>query len=259
MPQTRSILTVCQAYFMRLSYFLILLSALFTVLWTGLCAAGVWPWLELPIGFAGQPYENAGKLVQIGLMVLALMLAFYLPAHNRIAALEHSHRDFRISVTDVTRAYHEAHAADRRGAFRLASEFDAVKERLAYLREHPDLGDLEPELLEVAAEMSHVSHELAKIYSDEKIDRARTFLKQRQQEVERFNERLEDARIVVHELRQWCRDMDLEESVAKAQLQRVREELFELLPELSAQLQDPPDPRGTTHSVVRMTQKRPPD
>ncbi|MCA0870240.1 DNA repair protein [Seohaeicola saemankumensis] len=244
---------------MRLSYFLILLCALGTVLWTALSAAGIWPWLELPIGLAGQPYENGGKLVQIGLMVLALMLAFYLPAHARIAALEHSHRDFRISVTDVARAYHEAHAADRRGAFQLASEFDAVKERLAYLREHPDLGDLEPELLEVAAEMSHVSHELAKIYSDEKVDRARTFLKQRQQEVDRFNERLEDARIVVQELRQWCRDVDLEESVAKAQLQRVREELFELLPELSVQLQDPPEPGGTSHSVVPMTQKRPPD
>lgn len=259
MRQTRSLVIVLQAYFMRLSYFLIILSALFAVVWTLLCAVGVWPWLELPIGFGGQAYENAGRVFQLGLTALTLMLAFFLPAHSRLAELEHSHRDFRISVTDVARAYHEAHAADRRGTFQLASEFDAVKERLAYLREHPDLGDLEPELLEVAAEMSHVSHELAKVYSDEKVDRARTFLKQRQQEVDRFNTRLEDARIVVQELRQWCRDVDLEESVAKAQLQRVREELFELLPELSAQLQDPPEPGGSSHSVVPMTQKRPPD
>jgi len=32
-----------------------------------------------------------------------------------------------------------------------APEFDAVRERLAYLRDHPDLSRLEPEVLEVAA------------------------------------------------------------------------------------------------------------
>lgn len=260
MSATRSLFLLLQAYFMRLSFFLIMAAALASVAWTGLCLAGRLPWLELPLSFGGQPVENAGILFQLGLTGLALALAFYLPSHHRIAALEHSHRDFRISIQDVARAYHLAHAADRAGAFRLASEFDAVKERLAFLRNHPDLAELEPELLEVAAEMSRISHELAQVYSDEKVDRARTFLTQRQQEVDRFNNRLEEARIVLQELRQWTRDVELEESVARAQLQRLRDELFELLPELSVQMQDPPEPGGAgqPRSVVPMTPKQAP-
>ena len=51
---------------------------------------------------------------------------------------------------------------------------------------HPDLGALEPEILELAAQMSRISQDLAETYSDEKVDRARTFLQQRQQEIDTF-------------------------------------------------------------------------
>jgi len=67
----------------------------------------------------------------------------------------------------------------------MSSEFDAVRERLAYLRDHPDLDSLEPQVLELAAQMSHQSRELSDIYNDEKVTRAKTFLKQRQEEAER--------------------------------------------------------------------------
>ncbi|KUJ80626.1 DNA repair protein [Ruegeria marisrubri] len=230
-----------QTVFLRLTFFLICAAALFAVTATTLSALGIWPWLTLEAGFGETAYPNAGMFAQIGLTCLVLMLAFYLPANGRIMALENTHRKFDLQMQDIVHAYQVAHAADRSGVFTLASEFDAVKERLAYLRDHPDLQGLEPEVLELASQMSQISHELATVYSDAKVERARAFLKQRQEEIELFKDRLEDAQIILHELRQWTRDVDIEESIAKAQLGRLRDELFELLPELSAQLRSPPD------------------
>lgn len=250
MSALRTFLFHVQAGFLRLTLFLVCGAAIFGIVATMLSAFGVWPWLSLQAGIGAQPVENAGMVAQIGLTCLALMLAFYLPANGRIMALERSHRNFSLNMDDVTRAYHAAHAADREGTFQIASEFDAVKDRLAFLREHPELGDLEPQVLELAAQMSQVSHELAEIYSDDKVTRARTFLKQRQEEIEQFSARLDDAKIVMHELRQWTRDVEIDESVARSQLSRLREELFELLPELSAQLQSPPDGTDPDASLV---------
>lgn len=230
-----------QTVFLRLTFFLICAAALFAVTATTLSALGIWPWLTLEAGFGETAYPNAGMFAQIGLTCLVLMLAFYLPSNGRIMALENTHRKFDLQMQDVVHAYQVAHAADRSGVFTLASEFDAVKERLAYLRDHPDLQQLEPEVLELASQMSQVSHELATVYSDAKVERARTFLKQRQEEIELFKNRLEEAQIILHELRQWTRDVDIEESIARAQLARLRDELFELLPELSAQLRRPPE------------------
>ena len=124
------------------------------------------------------------------------------------------------------------HAADRQHTFQLSSEFDAVRERLAYLRDHPDLSTLEPSLLEVAAQMSHISTELAQVYSDDKIDRARKFLEQRQEEIATFNSRLDQAKAISTEMKQWFHEVELEESVCAAQLERLREEMREMMPEL---------------------------
>ncbi|SLN11443.1 hypothetical protein ROG8370_00218 [Roseovarius gaetbuli] len=58
-------------------------------------------------------------------------MCFCLPANYRIMALENSHRRISPGMQDVARA----HAADRTGVFQLSSEFDAERERLAYLRD----------------------------------------------------------------------------------------------------------------------------
>ncbi|MGV6803867.1 MAG: DNA repair protein [Ruegeria sp.] len=246
-----------QNVFLRLTFFLICAAALFAVSATLLAAANVWPWLTMQAGLGGQDIANAGTYIQIGLTALVLMLAFYLPSNGRMMALENAHRKFSLQMQDVVDAYRIAHAADRSGLFALASEFDAVKERMAFLREHPDLQTLEPEILELAAQMSQISHELAETYGDTKVARARAFLKQRQEEVELFQRRIEDAQTIQHELRQWTRDIEIEESIAKSQLARLRDELFELLPELSAQLQTPPDDNDpTASSVIAMSPPR---
>ncbi len=240
---------------LRLTFFLICAAALFAVTTTILSAFGILPWLSLQAGLSNGATIDAGIYIQIGLTALILMLVFYLPSNARMMALENTHRKFTMNMQDVAGAYQVAHAADRSGAFALASEFDAVKERMAFLRDHPDLQGLEPQVLELAAQMSQISQELAETYGDTKVERARAFLRQRQEEVEQFQQRIEEAQIIQHELRQWTRDIEIEESIAKSQLARLRDELFDLLPELSAQLQSPTDDQ-TPGSVVAMTPPR---
>jgi hypothetical protein len=233
--QVESVLTLIGALFQRLAAIVLVLSALGLVAATAAAAFGGLPWLQIEAGYGGRTYENAGQIAQIGMTLLAVLSCFYLPSNARIMALETSHRRFDIGMQDIARAYHAAHAADREGVFRLSSEFDSVRERLAWLREHPDLGALEPGLLEVAAQMSHVSQELADIYSEEKVERARAFLRQRQEEVAAFNDRIARAKAVSQELRHWAHEVELEESVAASQLARLREEIQAVLPELGVE------------------------
>ncbi|WP_261397873.1 DNA repair protein [Maritimibacter alkaliphilus] len=200
---------------------------------TTLSAVAGWlPWLQIDAAFGETALPAAGQSVQIGLTLVLLALAAYAPLHGRVMRLEGSHRRFHMSMEDVARAYHAAHAADRTGTFRLSSQFDEVRDRIAFLRDHPDLGGLEPGILESAAQMSQVSHELAETYSDEKVERARTFLRQRQEEVALFNERLDQAKIAMQEIRGWRDAVEMEEAVAESQLNRLKAELNDLLPEL---------------------------
>ncbi|MTI03424.1 DNA repair protein [Roseibium sp. RKSG952] len=246
-----------QNVFLRLTFILICAAALFAVFATLMSAAGVWPWLSMQAAIGNNPAIDAGPYFQVGLTCLILMLAFYLPSSARMMALESTHRKFSLNMQDIVDAYRVAHASDRSGVFALASEFDAVKERMHFLRDHPDLQAMEPEILELAAQMSQVSHELAETYGEAKVKRARSFLQQRQEEVELFQQRIEDAQTILHELRQWTRDIEIEESIAKSQLTRLRDELFELLPELSAQLQTPPDDSDpSASSVIAMSPPR---
>ncbi len=257
MPALHTITLQFQNAFIRLTFFMICAAALAAVSATVLSALGVLPWLSMQAGFGANAAIDAGIYIQIGLTALILMLAFYLPSNARMLALEKTHRRFSLNMHDVAAAYQMAHATDRSGAFSLRSEFDAVRERMKFLRNHPDLQGLEPAILELAAQMSQISQELADTYSDAKVQRARTFLQQRQEEIEQFQHRIEEAQTIQHELRQWVRDIEVEESIAKSQLKRLRDELFDLLPELSAQLQAPPeDSDPSASSVVAMSPPR---
>lgn len=230
--QLRSLLFLFQYLMQRLAVAVFVLAALGLLAVTVMAALDYAPWLEFSVAIGGVAYEQAGMYAQIGLTVLAVLLCFYLPANARIMRLENSHRRFELGMQDVARAYAIAHSADRDNLFQLSSEFDAVRERLAYLREHPDLESLEPALLEMAAQMSHISRELADVYATDKVTRAREFLKQRQEEVAQFNTRLENAKKLTSEMKHWVHEVELEESVAASQLQRLQDELREIMPEL---------------------------
>lgn len=191
----------------------------------------------------------------MALTALAISICFFLPTNRRIMRLENSHRSFAINMDDVSRAYAAVHAADRANSFRLSSEFDSVRERLSYLRDHPDLSTLEPALLEVAAQMSHISKELATVYADEKIERARTFLKQRQEEIDQFNARLIQAKAISTEMKHWLHEVELEESVASAQLDRLRAEMQEIMPEIGIEWKLSPPTPSDDACVVELAAK----
>lgn len=255
MSQLRAFVYLVQFLMQRLALAVFAVAALALLVASVMAALGQWSWISLSLQYQGAPVENAGMYVQIGLTVLAVAICFFLPSNARVMRLENSHRQFSIGMNDVAQAYAAVHAADRAATFKLSSEFDAVRERLAYLRDHPDLSTLEPTLLEVAAQMSHISKELATVYSDDKIKRARDFLQQRQQEVELFNTRLDQAKGITTELKQWLHEVELEESVAAAQLDRLRGEMREILPELGIESVVRAGPTALDNSVIEMPPK----
>jgi hypothetical protein len=212
--------------------FLILTAVLLLVMASVAAAFGLLPWLELAASYGGTPVPQAGTWVQLGLTGLMLALVFYLPANLRMARLERSHRNFALGIEDVTRAYRSAHAADRTGVFALSGEFDSMRARFEHLRRHPDLGHLEPEILQLAAAMSFVSRDLARTYSEDKVARARTFLHQRQEEIHEVTDRIAAARQTCDELRRWLTDIEVDERKAQQQIHRLEADLKEILPTL---------------------------
>ena len=196
--------------------------------WVLAAAVGLAPWLRLDVGLGGVS-TDAGPAIQLGLTLFLLGLCFFIPMNDRVMRLETSHRSFRVTMWDVAQAYQAAHAADRDGCFSLKSEFDSVRERLEHLRRHPDLGRLEPELLEIAAQMSHESRELGEIYSTERVERAKHFLQQRQEEADQMTARLRAASATCRELKGWLDRVDFEEDRVRSGLAQFKEELAPLL------------------------------
>ncbi len=216
---------------------LVLLAA-FSVGYTAACYFGYAEWLNFPMAIGDTIYLESGYYVQLGLTGFLIALCLFLPTNRRILSLENSHRRFHIGMRDVAQAYAMAHTADRSGNFNLKSEFDSVRARIKFLRDHPDLGGLEPDVLEVAAQMSHVSEDLATIYSDDSVGRAKDFLTARQAELDLFNERLEEAKRYVTEMRRWVDQVELDESIAESELRRLGDQLDEILPDLVLKTRD---------------------
>ncbi|MGO4908174.1 DNA repair protein [Pseudorhodobacter sp. W20_MBD10_FR17] len=193
---------------------------------------GALPWPELSLRWGGQYIPSAGMYGQLGMTAFLIMVCFFLPANTRMARLERSHRAFQVSMDDVRRAYEVVHNADRRSVFSLSSEFEDMRKRMEYLRKHPDLSHLEPELLEIAAQMSHQSRDLARIYSIERVERAKTFIKQRQEEVAQTQERLKLARTTCDEIRQWIADIESGERENSKGMRALENDLRDILPTL---------------------------
>lgn len=211
---------------------IVTLMAAALVVLSGLAALGQIPWPQIALFFGGQAVPQAGMWLQIGLTVLVLLLLFFLPGNLRIARLERSHRSFALGMDDIAQAYRAAHLADRAGLFALSGEFDSMRARMEHLRQHPDFQHLEPELLQLAAQMSHETREMARTYSNEKVARAKGFLQQRQEEVQAMTDRLALARRTCEELRRWLHDIEAEERTAQTQMKRLEADLKEILPAL---------------------------
>lgn len=218
--------------FQTLAFWIVAALTLFLVTTTLMAALGALPWPDIPLRWGDRALPQAGMFAQIALTALCVLVCLVLPANARMARLERGHRSFDLGVEDVARAYRIAHAGDRAGVFALPSEFDAVRERMDHLRKHPDLSHLEPELLQLAAQMSFAARDLARIYSDDRVERARAFLRHRQQETQAMAERLQTARQTADELRRWLTEVEREERHADIQIKRLEADLRDLLPEL---------------------------
>ncbi|MFT4706436.1 MAG: hypothetical protein ACJAWC_001534 [Yoonia sp.] len=223
--------------------------AMAALFYTVACAFGAAFWLSLPLMFGEMAVPLFGMYAQIAVTLLLIAVAALIPTNMRINALEQSHRSFQIGMNDVARAYHLCHTADRAGVFTFSAEFDAVRERIAYLRDHPDLSRLEPEVLEVAAQMSQQSRHLSEVYSNEKVVRAKAFLEQRQQEAENQQQKIVEALHATHEIGKWAQQVELEESVVASQLAQLDEKLQSALPSLGYIL------GRTDDNVVALAQK----
>ena len=210
-----------------------------------LAALGHLPWPDIALAFGGQPLPHAGIWAQLGLNAFLLLLCLFLPANARMARLERSHRSFAMGLEDVAHAYRIAHAADRAGVFALSGEFESLRARLAHLRNHPDLAHLEPELLQLAAQMSFQTRDLAHTYSDARVARAREFLKHRQEEAAALAERIALARHITDDLRRWLTDIESEERQAELQIKRLEADLRDILPQLGYAM-EPDEPRDAT-------------
>lgn len=225
-------------------FFVIGLAALLTGL--SLAAAlGLAPWLLGTDGPAPLGLSN-GILVQLAFTGLALAMTSFLPASHRVAQLERTHRDFRVTMSDVAEAYAFCHASDRAGLFNLQSEFDSVRERITHLRDHPQLSDLQPEVMDLAAQMSHVSRDLAQTYSDDKVAHARGFLTQRLTEIAQFEQRIAQATQLNTEMRAAATRLQQSEHEVQADLERLEAELQETLAPLGYDLARP------AHKVVAL-------
>ena len=112
------------------------------------------------------------------------------------------------------------------------SEYDALRERLSYLAKHRDLGNLEPEILQVAAQVSRVSEGLATTFSDAAISHAKAFLPAGQEEVEHIEEHIERAIGTTREIRQCHQRQSMDGDVVLSRLEGLKAELKDVLPEV---------------------------
>ncbi|MDJ0641048.1 MAG: DNA repair protein [Paracoccaceae bacterium] len=195
---------------------------------TGLAFAGVLPWIDLAVSYGGEAVPWAGAALQTGVTALFLLLAVYVPTNRQVMMLEATHRKFAVSMDDIMHAYKAAHMADRKKAFEMTREFDAVRERYEYLKAHPDLPEIDAELLTIAAQMSQQSRELANEFSDARVQRAEEALRQRKVDAEELRARIEVAQAASRDLRRHIEDVEFQEGSAASQLRNLREDLAEL-------------------------------
>lgn len=206
---------------------------------TALSAAGVLPWLELQVNF-GTPVPLAGAGVQIGATLLLLVLASFIPASYRVAHLEMTHRRFEVDMDDVTRAYRAAHMADRAETFEIRREFDAVRQRYKFLKDQPDLKDIDDELLVIAAQMSETSRDLADRFSDRRIARVREGLQRRAEDAQSLENKVHAIRNEKNKLAKLQEEAEVSESEFRKHLEALQAEFVSL-----AQLKNVKD--GTRH------------
>ncbi len=203
----------------------LVLAALASFVLTSLSAAGVQPWLSITAAFGGTTLPWAGPAFQIGVTVLLVAVAAFLPSSLRVARLEHSHRLFEIDMDDITKAYRAAHMADRAEMFEMRREFDAVRERYKFLKEKTNLSEIDDQLLIIGAQMSEQSRDLAERFSDRRVARVREGLERRREDVDTMEARLDEIQAKAVKLARMRDDVEIDNDQLEARIDALRAEL----------------------------------
>ena len=107
--------------------------------------------------------------------------------------------------------------------------------------------------------MSQESRNLAEIYSDEKVERARTFLRSRQREIEEYREQIALAQQTCADLKRWSQQVNVEDSVVSGQMQRLEADLAEILPLIGYEMADSPEPENVVALPKLKTPEKTPE
>lgn len=201
------------------------LAAIAALILTGLSAAGVQPWLNVTAAFGETALPWAGPALQIGVTVLLVAVASFLPSSLRVARLEHSHRRFEIDMDDITKAYRAAHMADRAETFEMRREFDAVRERYKFLKEKTNLSEIDDQLLIIGAQMSEQSRDLAERFSDRRVARVKEGLERRREDVDALEARLDEIKAKAVKLARMRDDVEIDDDQLDVRIDALRAEL----------------------------------
>jgi hypothetical protein len=209
----------------------ILLAAGFSID-TVLDASGQLHWQQLMHPIERYVVNDNGIVLQISICLFLVLAALLLSTLSRLARLERLQKTSALSLPDIATAYRLSHAADRKGAFALVGEFDQMRLRMDHLRNHPDLQDLQDDLLQIAAQMSMQTRDLARIYSDENVKGATDFLRQRQLDVQALSDQLTIARTTCDELLACSNTVDADDDQIRQHIEQLEHELKDILPSL---------------------------
>jgi hypothetical protein len=92
-----------QVVMQRLTLALVLGLAAAATMWSVAAVAGLVPWLGLEVVLGS--HVDAGVAVQLIVTAFLIGLCLFIPMNGRVMQLENSHREFRVSMWDVARAY----------------------------------------------------------------------------------------------------------------------------------------------------------
>ncbi|MEM8804306.1 MAG: hypothetical protein AAGF55_17415, partial [Pseudomonadota bacterium] len=107
-------------------------------------------------------------------------------------------------------------------------EFDAVRQRYKFLKDQPDLKDIDDELLVIAAQMSETSRDLAERFSDRRIARVREGLQRRAEDAESLEAQLLAIRAENEKLAKMRTDAEMSESAFRKQVDVLQAEFASL-------------------------------
>jgi ribosome-associated toxin RatA of RatAB toxin-antitoxin module len=177
--------------------------------------------------------------VEMLLLMTALIVLALAYSYRSALTIEVTRTNFQINMEDVMHAFARIFEADRNGMFHLPQQFDAINERLSWVRQQPEFQESEHAVLLLAAEMSVASQNLDHAYGEEVIESAQTLLAQRETQLNQLEVQLREVRAIAAEITPLLRGLEDREDRVRSAHQRELALLQERLAPHGYQLTTP--------------------